>query len=155
MWMRGAACRPRLARTPHLLPARGCSPSLTHNIITAPLPGLPAMLRLPACLPAWCPCLMPLICPIPAPSCPQVRLQLHLPLQFAAMGVAYWNLPHMCSEVRAGWRESTWKQSRSLLLPVHCCGQGVGLQRPATHCGKPYRLSNCARGLGERLSQHS
>lgn len=30
----------------------------------------------------------------------QIRLQLHLPLQFAALGIASWNLPRMCSEVR-------------------------------------------------------
>jgi hypothetical protein len=28
-------------------------------------------------------------------------MQLHLPLQAAAVGVAAWNLPRMCAEVRA------------------------------------------------------
>jgi hypothetical protein len=32
----------------------------------------------------------------------QIRMQLHLPLQFATMGLAAWNLPRICAEVRAG-----------------------------------------------------
>lgn len=33
------------------------------------------------------------------PAALQIRLRVHLPLQFAAMGIIVWSLPHMCLKV--------------------------------------------------------
>lgn len=55
------------------------------------------------------------ITPQPRPrahcSALQIRLQLHLPLQFAAMGLASWNIPKMCVDVSGLLRSLDLPQS--------------------------------------------